>query len=454
MLLNQEWSRGLGRAGLLFVSVVSTGAACSLINAFDDVITEPTGAGGAGTGGTTSTSSGTGGSGATGGGGAAGDRGIIAIAGKLTTDPLERRLVTIDAANGHELDRVNIHVVGAAHDGKRDRWYIFEAPAFPPSEGDGIRLYVGTIDPQNGRWEELGQTEQVPVLVDAATIVVLNDRLVYRAYNPNNPGDLGLAVLDTTDDADPKVVSSGGFLSVEDFFGAIGTRADGATEGGGINLIIRDCTAVVTCDVSRLRAAIPNDPATPPSLITQSLAATVPPAPNPGNISMSQTSQRKDSSLDVIAFPPVPGDTNLTIRRFNPSAGTQFGSDVLFPLAEDPGNQVVGVAMAECEEVALVTELKTKTLYAYPLAQGGTAFPQFLDTHTATAIFFEPTTRKALLPFRLPEFQLGAYALGGTPTEPTLTKLQAPEWEPPADVQVDIVVPRQPLPITTSSCSQ
>ena len=219
--------------GLVGVLVASFGAvaSCSLINSYDPVDQGTGGASagslsitgtGAATGTSTSVSSSTGGPPPT--------RGLIVAAAKVVTDAgttTTRVFTAIDPLTGLELStnaRQAIAAVGITYDPATDLWYIFEADNFPPLPTHAITLHVGQFDDKDGVFTHVASTSTIPVLKDPSTIGVLNGRLVYRAYDPANAANHGIAVLDTTPlatNAPPKKPTWGGYLQVQDFFGFI-----------------------------------------------------------------------------------------------------------------------------------------------------------------------------------------------------------------------------------------
>jgi hypothetical protein len=380
------------------------------------------------------------------GGGDAGSPpvGLVVVAGKDGTN--KRVFATLDPATGKELKRYPISTAGIAYDGVADQWYIFEADNSPPLPTHPITLHVGTIDPKTGVWTEIKSTSNIPVLVSSSKIVVLNKRLVYAAWDPASDAginaDKGTAVLDTSNlnNIVPATFAPNGFAMTGAGRYMLGTRAD-PSAGGVINNITQTCSP--GCTLLRQRLTIPNDPAVLPLLAASTNVAMIPATMNPGAISATATSERKGSVLDVLIYPDIAGQNGI-ISRFNPTAAMPMGADVTFPANCD---EFTGAAVAECDDTIIVEENKSDSIYAVPLAANGVPAFATLNLHPATSVVFEPVTKTAITPFRLPTFELGAFQLGGTKTNPTLTVRTAPGWTPPTDLSVDTVAVRETLPI-------
>jgi hypothetical protein len=469
-------SRRVGLAAPLgLFALAAVAASCSLINSFDDL---KEGSGGGGGGATTSTttspatssstspmtsssSTGTGGASttATGGGGSAtttttsstgtggAGGGVVAARGLLVVSAengTQFQLSAIDPATGDELPHardVAISAVGMAYDPETSLWYIFDGPTVPPSATDTITLHAGTIDDVTGLFTEVAQVSPVPVLRDSSTIGVLKGRIIYRAYDATNDAGSGLAlaIVDTSHvmDATPKLVANpmswSGYTSLPAFDGILATPATGASaQGGQVTVLTSDCT-VSPCSVTRTPVIAPSTYENTVSVQSPVFAASalqgITPVPE---VWVSQRNGGTD--YDVLAFLD-PAGVASTIRRFDTNGNSP--ADVSFTLTN--AQQYFGSAMADCAGDMLLTEFHTKQIVAVSLATGafGTAS---LGSDSATVITFDEVTQRAFMPFPA-STSVDAFQLGGTPTAPTIQKLDVPNWTSPT-FKVKIAVAR------------
>jgi hypothetical protein len=448
------------------------GAACSLLNAFDDI--KQLGAGGSSgtatspTSSTTSSasssgssvSSGSASSSGAGGGDAGTPLGIVVVAGRIIesgTVTEDRAFAVIDAASGSQLSRYPLSVIAAAHDSTTDLWYLFEASELPPPPGEMVRLHVGNIDPASGIWTEIGSKGGVvglPAIIDAIDVGVLNQRLVYAAFDPTYDGGavppVGLAVVDTSQAAAPApAFAPSGFVSgLPTFFGFLATP-NANTPGGEVNLMTQNCGADAGappggCVMFRYLLTIPKA-ATPPSLTSAALDQGTPISRTANGTTAAWGSLHANGPYDLVASPSLPADAGTaTITRFVYSA-TAIDGTIPFPATG--GGQFSGLVVSECLSTVVIPDRLQKLLYAVPLTSGGTVAQAVLNDN-ATVIYFEPLTRTVLMPFQPANanYHLDAWQLGGTSMAPTLTQKTGAAWAPPADIAVDAVAVRNPNP--------
>lgn len=167
-------------------------------------------------------------------------KGVIVVGGVLKEDGSQTPVLTaLDPENGTELPmaRDKRLVASVQYDGLRDLWYVFESNGSThfPLPGDLITLHVRRLDTHTGAWDEL-QSIQVPTIVASTHVAVLRERLVYVAYQKDLDVRAGkaLAVIDTSNPMQPTVVGSLTPLADEPI-GLIGTRSS-TSAGGSITL--------------------------------------------------------------------------------------------------------------------------------------------------------------------------------------------------------------------------
>jgi hypothetical protein len=487
-------------AASLGLAATASSAACSLLNAFPDVIPVK-GSGGAGGSGASSSSStvassssssstvasssssstiasssSSSSSGAGGGdsGADAGTRGIVAVAGRIVSSGIatsQRVFAVLDAETGQQLSRYEqLSIVAAAHDPATDLWYLFEADSLPPLNTQPIKLHVGTIDPADGAWEEQAVASAgLPVIADAIDVGVLNQRLVYAAFDPTFDAGgippIGLGVLDTS--SAPQVTASafGGFVSLADvsdagtvkFNGFVGTP--GGSPGGQANLITETCPPTGFCTLTRYLVNVFPSASTTPTL-KPDLGTSIPKAPN----GISATWGSRDGLYDIVVFPPPPpapadagapdaGTPGLaTVQTYSPTLNMAMSNQLAqFGLNEVAGGeQFTGLAYADCSSVLMLAERNAQTLYAVTLPAQPTMTPvqaTSLPVNTTTnVVYFDPVTNNLFMPLQPAgtesKFSLLAWHLDAAASPPALSPI--PGFSPPSDLAVDVVAVRRP----------
>ena len=369
--------------------------------------------------------------------------GAIVVAATVTSDAGAKSffLSVLDPKTGLELGtREAMNVAGIRYDGLRDLWYIFENKGIgsSPAPTDKVDLHVRTLDTHSGAWTE-SQKISVPPLVANSDIAPLRDRLVYVAYTVSDAGIPGyeLAVVDTSTPSAVTVQSSLTLASPPT--GMTGTRSPSGA-GGSVNLVYLDTTAcqgdggssdvcaVNLLHVNVLASSAPVVVATKPLGSAQKIGGSV-----------AGASWLGGGPDDIFAFPPTLGNSGY-IEHFSP-LGDPTGQKVNFPVT---GPFLIALAVAECWNMALVTELKTdQEIFGIPFS-GGTVIQKGTG-HANQGLRFEPYTNTALIPFVTGGgHELTAFALTGTPSAPLLAK-RTTGWTPPADLEPGFVEVKQPV---------
>ncbi|HEY2512013.1 MAG TPA: hypothetical protein VGI39_14195 [Polyangiaceae bacterium] len=394
-----------------------------------------------------------------GGGGADADasvspEGVLVIAGNNSADG-GFVLTTLNPANGTELDptlRENMTVVAVHYDGLRDLWYLFEntGGSLFPTPSDTVNLHLRSLDTHTGKWTE-SKSIAVPPIVSTDTVAVLNNRLAYVAYSQSDGGPLGyeIVLVDTTNASTPSVIGTTPLSSYPG--GVIGTR-NPSSAGGTINMLHLDTTSCqaqsdggpILCTLQMIHVNVPN-----------SGVAVV--SPTPFNLAGVPTQGTEGFGSwvgagpdDIVGFPAQSG-AQAYIQRFQPSNGNPVGNSIVhFPIQSA---FMKAIAVSECNQMAFVVAVPGDTsVYAVPFTPSGTPTSADLG-HAAQGVRFEPYTGTVIAPFKANgSWALLAYSLGGTATAPTLTKRNAPAWNPPADLEPNFVGIREPVPFPTTSC--
>jgi hypothetical protein len=421
--------------GLLLLGLAA-GASCSLVNAFDDVK-----------------------------GGPGSPLGIIVVAGRLIvagTKVSERVFAVLEASTGAELRRYPLSVVAATYDPATDLWYLFEASSLPPQNGEAIKLHIGTIDPYQGTWTEIGVAgEGLPTITESIDVGVLNRRLVYAAFDPSFDAGgippIGVAVVDTSARAAPvPAFAPSGFVDgLPSFYGFI-LSPNPTTPGGQVNLITQNQVDMITqscaadagvCELHRRLVTVPNTAMPPPPPITDH-GIRVPHVAN--GIATASGSERTNGPFDLVATPPLSDSQPATVERFVPDDTTS--TDTVY-FDSQGGGQFSGLAVSECLRAAIISDRGAKLLYALPLQPQASASAPLTPakvalSDSATVVYFEPVTSTVVMPFQPAnaDYHLDAWDLGGTEASPQLSTKAT--WTPPGDIAVDAVAIRQPKTFT------
>ena len=380
--------------------------------------------------------------------------GVLVVAGNNSADG-GFVLTTINPTNGAELNpagRENMTVVAVHYDGLRDLWYLFEntGGSLFPTPSDIVNLHVRSLDTHTGKWTE-SKSIPVPAIVSTDTVAVLNDRLAYVAYSQPEGGPLGyeIVLVDTTSPNNPQVIGTTPLASYPG--GVIATRNPSAA-GGTINMLHVDMTqcqlendgSVNVCTLQMIHVNVPNQGAPVISPTPFNLAG----VPTQGTEGFG--SWVGGGPDDIVGFPALNG-AQAYIQRFQPSSGNPVANSVVhFPIQSA---FMKAIAVSECNQMAFVVGVPGDTsVYAVPFTPSGTVASADLG-HAAQGVRFEPYTGTVVAPFKANgSWALLAYSLGGTATAPTLTKRNAPGWNPPPDIEPNFVGVREPVPFPTTSC--
>jgi hypothetical protein len=436
---SRSW-RVASRTALALVAA-SVGAACSLINAFDDVkpqvaVSVPD---------TGLQDANVEASAEAGDAGAA--TGVVVVGGQAETDAGKTAVLTaVDPATGAELPmaREKMLVAAVHYDGLRDLWYVFESNGAThfPTPTDNVFLHVRKLDTHTGKWEEI-QSIKVPTLVANTHVAVLRDRIAYIAYRTTSDGSLAqdLVVIDTTSPPQPTVASSTPLAG--DPIGIIGTRAT-TTAGGHVTLLFHVAPAVQpdagcgggTCFELETQLVTVGAEGVP------SLGVLTDRALYGGSPAFGSFGASTGLPTDYLGF--VKDPPTGTLQGFNPSTALPTGSAIGINTNDA---FLRPIAFADCLGQALLIGTNTETaVTAVPVAAAGAGDRKDMG-HSGQSVHFDPFTSTVLAPFTQGEgYELTAFKLSGTAGAPKLTLRQAPDWTPPPGLRPEIVSTRIPIP--------
>lgn len=493
--------RSLRISWLLLASGV---AACSLVNAPEEL--EPEGSGEAGTGGdagssTAGTAGNAGKAGSTGKGGSAGsagkggsagsgneggapeggssnpgaggtagdpDPGSGGLGGEGGTGPVAPAagLIAVGARihdgsgtpvlsllgeSGAELLREEVSVAALAHDGApgRDVWYVFIAEdIFPIDRTRPADLEVRRFDARRNVWTTVSRTTALPP-PRAGQVAVLNQRIAYLSYRNSDQAET-LTLLDTTDLSNISaeeipVTVSGNATSLVGLLGARGSATDSTVDGGTLNLMLADCTTSAACSLG-----------IQPYFIGGSVVqGTFEPLGNYiGSTSFATAIRERRSFVSFLSA--VGGQVHLfDIDPFDPTAP----DDSVLP---SMSSTIGGLSLLECEGAVVVAEGAENQLRGVSLMGGATG--PFNLMREGQALYFEPFSRILIAPYNSdpadPAPVLGMVGQGGIArfaasidafmvtgngsSAPTITARSATQWAPPADLAPLTIAVRNP----------
>jgi hypothetical protein len=453
-------------------------AACSVINAYDDVVPNKTAGGGsanAGTGagdneagngqaegGSTSLGGQSSGGGTAPVGGEGGSTqpggpttGLVVLGGKAVDDD-SSVLSVLNPLDGNELARETIPgaaIVGLAYDGApaKNLWFLFTSSDFPADAMSKADLQVRTYDDVTAKWATRKKVSALPP-PRPGSFVVLNDRLAYLSFGLVN-GALTdtLTILDTSSADSVKQVTFDIPLSGR-VLGLVGTRGapgDATALGGTLAIATADgCAgtgASLKCTSLSLTPIFVGDDITPgvAKMLRGFLGR---PA-----FASSATEQRA-----FVALPAATVGGNIDVIRFDPR-------DLMFeqPLTPPtPAKHLAALAIADCIDVTVFSSVADTSLWATS-AQGTSS--KAVLAHEAQDVVYEPFTSSVVAPYN-PDSPLfagtnGAGGAGGTGNEPEVhafkvarsgvtasIKARTADWAPPSDVAINVVAARYPVP--------
>ncbi len=379
--------------------------------------------------------------------GPAGPTGAIVVGANVVGDAGKEFVLTVlNPATGAELapsKREKMKVAAIQYDGLRDLWYIFESLGtdFQPSPVDPVTLHVRELNNVTGEWTER-QKLAVPTVSGSDVFAVLRNRIAYFAYVTTDAGipEGKLVLLDTTTPSAVTVLTPNTDLDAIPE-GIIGTRVLSGT-GGTLTLIRKDSpncsgTSAPTdfCPWKAQTVTIV------PGASPQFGAGTQPIVANVVRIGSPAWGSYLGGNVNIFGVPAAAGQSAYLESRLT-STNLTSGTATPFALT---GSVLRPLAISECAQTAFVAELTSGELRAVPLAAGSTVLEKNLG-HPGQRLFFEPFSNSLLAPFKTANsFEISAYTLGGTKTVPTLTKRQAPGWNPPADLQPNVVAVKAPV---------
>lgn len=397
-------------------------AGCSVINAPDDVATEPSSSGSStgassGKGGDTSAAGepGSGGNGATAGvGGAAGAGGDIGAGGEGSSvepnpttgllvlgaldDADERQLAVLAGRTGEELAREELPVAAIAYDEAPGRhlWFVFTAGAFPAAPNGAADLEVRRFDDTTGEWTVLGKATALPP-PEPDQLVVLNNRLAYLSHKVVE-GDTvsALTLLDTTDPSDVKELTVRAAGAGESYVGLVGERGSDVNAdavGGRVQLMIaQDCAA--DCELVAQHIFVAGG-------LSDGTGVSVDRFVGQPRFAKAKAQNR----LYVAARSTTPSD-RLVIRSF---LGSDLTSPTVFALTGFAGTDVGGFDLLECADAGAVTDHDGSQLIAFHLtsgqqkvqALGHLGGPLYSELFAPSVIAFDPETAGGLRSFEV-----------------------------------------------------
>jgi hypothetical protein len=482
---------------LLFVSGV---AACSLVNAPDELESEQSGeAGTSGEGGTSGAGTGKGGTAGKGGnggtsgsggsgneagapeggssnpgsGGSSGEAttggsaglsggeggtgtvvpatGLIAL-GARVTDGTGTSVLSVLDETGAELSREELSVAALAHDGApgRDVWYVFIAEEiFPIDPTRPADLEVRRFDSVAREWTTVSRTTALPP-PRAGQLVVLNQRLAYLSYRNSDQAET-LTLLDTTDlsdiSAEEVPVTTGADTRLVGLLGARGSATDSTVDGGTLNLMLSECTSATACALG----------IQPYFVGGSAVAGTFEPLGDyVGSTSFANAIRERRSFVTFLGA----GDSQVHLFDIDPFDPTEVDDSALPSMSSTVG----GLSLLECEGVVVVAEGNENQLRGVSLAGGATR--PFDLMRAGQALHFEPFSRTLLAPFNSDPLEpapdagngMGAggassgfdasidafVVTGNGSSAPTITARTAAQWSPPADLAPLTLAVRNP----------
>jgi hypothetical protein len=378
---------------------------------------------------------------------------VISGVGKGADGGLAYVLSVLDPASGKELSRENIPIVGISYDGPRDLWYLFETlnpgPVFtlgpyPPANTDGVMLHVRQLETHTGTWTELANVP-VPTIVSADDVASLASRLAYVAWSAPDAGNgVRLVVVDTADASAPSTDPQDPSASITPLSfsptAVVGTRPTLTGAQGGVVTLLQNTSLGGGGEFQFVTTKVQA------SSVTVGTTAVVI-GPSSSMFTTLGAGSYVTGSTNVFALPPA-DDAGAMLVQYDPSMGTRTAAASIPFGATSVRLRPLGVA--ECTGTVFVAQLTGTTLFAVPLAAGGT--PTSFDiSHSVSNVRFEPYTNTAIAAFNGGAgYELTARTLGGTPMAPTLsqrTPLAAKNpWAPPDDLRPTLISVRQPVP--------
>lgn len=491
------------RASLSWLLLASGVAACSLVNAPDELETEPSGdagapgdsgsssggnagkgggsagtgkGGSAGNGGSAGTgneagASPEGGTGNPGSGGSAGESmttggsaglaggeggtggsvapatGLIALGARVTDGTGAAVLSMLDEA-GSELSREDLSVAAIAHDGApgRDVWYVFIAEdIFPIDRSRPADLEVRRFDQATSEWVTVSRTTALPP-PRAGQLAVLNQRLAYLSYRNSDQAET-LTLLDTADlenitSEEVPVTGSNG-TSLVGLLGARGSATDSTVDGGTLNLMLSECPSGTTCSLG-----------IQPYFVGGSVVAGTfePLGSYVGSTAFATALQERRSFASFNSA----SDSQVHLFDIDPFDPTEADDSVLPSMSSTIG----GLSLLECEGVVVMAEGTENQLRGVSLMGGATR--PFDLMRAGQTLYFEPFSRVLIAPFNSDPTDpapvvddsgsvrgfaaaLDAFAVEGNGVSaPTITRRSAAQWSPPADLAPLTLAVRSP----------
>jgi hypothetical protein len=464
-----------------YVVILALGG-CSVINSFDEVKTEATGAGGsagdgtggkggtgakasggasgadAGSGGTEPGGADGGGAGGTatggrgggtgGGGGAGGAGGAGGQAGDsggpdaftpggpkgalVTWNPTDQSLYVLDPDTGKDLSSEKMELVRSIlNDGAadpNDHWYILEGARDNANQAKPVAFHARALNTTTGEWKELGGLTTVPPPAKRPVVLGSGGKSFF-AYltDPNatasSGADANLVVIDVTDPTKPAMVNippATRTLPPGNKLGLMGNQSS-------LNAVIVDANCPVgDAGVAECGVGIAH------FVVNASGVAYAPPVRPIGKTAASGNVGFIDDpfrNFNIIGFPPVSVPANPTcnqnststgsIETFSPTQLAQQGSPISIPFEM---TQFAGNGVAfdvSCNTVYFTSAIQDVAIFGIYLGTG-VADPVLkkCETDAGTSLLFEPYTRTL---FRGIGGDMRVFSVNRAPGKPVLT---------------------------------
>jgi hypothetical protein len=430
-------------------AAVNGGGNAGTQNPSDDGSTGTSGGGGAG-GGSSSEGGVAGGGGSSSDGGNIGPgtiptKGLIVIGG-TAIDGTSGLISVLSPTTGKELKRealpAGAQVAGIAYDGakNKDVWYVFVGADYPAKADKVVELQVRYFNDVTNTWSTISKATTLPPPVPD-TFAVLNDRLAYLSHVvKNNMLVAAVTLLDTSDINNVKSINvdlpmlNGTMITL---LGTRGSVVDPNGVGGVIDVGVQQNCSAATCDLF----VQPFPVGTMVGMGIGHLIGTY------AGAAVATASHLKQLNYYALS----PGMGSVKVYRAAPDAPEGAQSFLAPPMAKD----LRGLAVAECQDVAIFTADTEKALYgvnlssslgkSFDLGRPGqlVAYEPFTTNVIAT---FNPTGIVSSMPDAGGGPEIAAIRVSAPlPTSLTIDRAPAAMWSPPTDVRPNVLVTRFPV---------
>jgi hypothetical protein len=395
---------------LPFVAVCGAVYGCSVLNKPDDVLTfagsagsesgssgtstkgGDTNQGGDDPGGGTVGMAGEGGTSPSGNGGEGGAEpidpgpgpnpttGLIVVGAK--DEAMKRHLTVLAARTGAEITSEVLPVAAVAYDEAPGRhlWFVFTAGAFPASPTGAADLEVRRFNDATGEWFVIKKYSALPPPIPDQ-LVVLNDRLAYLSHRVvAGKAVPALTVLDASDPSDVTEITSQTAASGEDYVGLVGDRGsdvDAEATGGRLRLMIASGCAA-DCELTAQQVFVGANLTSGTSLGIDRFVGQ--PRFAKGKV---------DNRLYAALRSTMPN--RLVVRSY---LGDNLTNPTAYELGGFIGDDVGGIALAECASAGIVTDVAGQQLVAFNLTSG--QLKTLALGHVGAPVYYEPFAPSAV----------------------------------------------------------